>query len=204
MEERNHPHKSCQDCLKKGRINPSSMTIECHYCYIDLSENPLTILLCENCYKKRRRKSEVTNLKLIDPKFTGESDVILYIGFVGSRRYKDEEYVRKVVRSIVDKDDVLVSGGAKGPDSYAESEAKKLKAKTVIFRPDLRKVNNKYDAIKAYYERNRKIAERSDIIHAFVVDDKGGTWNTIKWAKKLGKMVIIHKGKESYIFEDNA
>ena len=204
MEERSYPHKSCQDCLKKGKINPSSMTVECHYCYIDLSKNPLSIFLCDDCYKKRRRKNIVTNLKLIDPKFTGESDVILYVGFVGSRRYKDEENVRKVIRSVVDINDVLVSGGAKGPDSWAESEAKKLKAKTIIFLPKINKGMPKYEVINAYYDRNRKIVEYSDIIHAFVMDDNGGTWNTIRWAKKLGKMVIIHKDKESYLFENDA
>lgn len=52
---------------------------------------------------------------------------------------------------------------------------------------------NKYEIIKAYYDRNQKIAEYSDVIHAFVVDNKGGTWNTIKWAKKLKKPIIIHR-----------
>ena len=199
MEERNYPHKSCQDCLKKGKINPSSMAIECHYCYIDLSKNPLSIFLCDDCEKDRERKNR------IDVKFSGQSgSYLLYIGFVGSRRYKDEENVRKVVRSVIDEYDVVVSGRAIGPDSWAEDEANKLKAKTRIFLPKINKGMPKYEVINAYYDRNRKIVEYSDIIHAFVVDDKGGTWNTIQWAKKLGKRVIIHKDKESYLFEENA
>ena len=46
--------------------------------------------------------------------------------------------------------------------------------------------------INRYYERNKKIAERSDVIIAFVAPDRrGGTENTIKWTKSLGEKVIL-------------
>ncbi len=45
---------------------------------------------------------------------------------------------------------------------------------------------------KAYYARNKKIAENVDVLYAFVAPDrKGGTENTIGYAEKLGKEIHI-------------
>jgi len=50
-----------------------------------------------------------------------------------------------------------------------------------------------YEKVKKFYERNKRIVVNSDVIHAFVTPNrKGGTENTISWAKKLGKPVVIH------------
>ena len=116
------------------------------------------------------------------------------VGIVGSRRYQDKDKVCELVDSL-NEDDIVVSGGAKGPDSFAEKRAKERGLKTLIFRPKMMNVSNKFEVIESYYARNKQIAENSDVIYAFVVDGKGGTWNTIKHAKKLNKEVIIIKQK---------
>lgn len=121
------------------------------------------------------------------------------VGIVGSRRFPHQEIVEKFVDTL-SKDDVVVSGGAKGPDSWSEKRAKVKGLKTLIFRPKIMS-NHRGDrlaVIESYYQRNKEIAENSDIVHAFVVDKKGGTWNTIKWALKFGKQVVVHEKDKIY------
>ena len=119
-------------------------------------------------------------------------------GIVGSRRRKDERLVRITVKELYQKygDDLeIVSGGCEGVDSWVEDEAKKLglpDKNITIFVPNLNNIKNYYDACQRYYNRNKMIAEYCKILIAFVAEDrKGGTENTIKYAKKLGKIVII-------------
>lgn len=119
------------------------------------------------------------------------------IGIVGSRRFRNQEMVEMFVDSL-SKDDVVISGGAKGVDIWAEKKAEERNLKILIFRPKFMTATNRFSVIESYYKRNREIAENSDVIHAFVVDQKGGTWNTIKWALKFGKPVIVHEIDKTY------
>lgn len=113
------------------------------------------------------------------------------IGIVGSRRRVDKYNVLKLVDSLP-LDCVVVSGGCRGVDTWAENRAKQRGMKTLIFKPDLSNIKNRYDMINRFYVRNKKIAERSDVIIAFVAPDRrGGTENTIKWAKMFGKTVFL-------------
>lgn len=112
-------------------------------------------------------------------------------GFVGSRRRTDKETVEVYVDNLP-KDAIVISGGCKGVDTWAEERAKKRHLKTIIFRPNLSNVTGRFDMINRYYERNMLIAKEADIIYAFPADDrKGGTETTIEWAKKYKKSVII-------------
>ena len=125
------------------------------------------------------------------------------IAIVGSRRRKDEDNVREIVRKLYRryKDRlVIVSGGCLGVDSWAEDEARKLGIpdnRIRIFQPDLRFVKTYHEAVKAYYERNKLIAEfATGGIVAFVAEDrKGGTENTIKHARKLKRSISIQRVK---------
>jgi len=40
---------------------------------------------------------------------------------------------------------------------------------------------------RIYYERNKKIAEKSDWLMAFPINNKGGTMNTVRAFRSLGK-----------------
>lgn len=118
------------------------------------------------------------------------------IAIVGSRRRKDELNVRELVRELFVKHGqnlVIISGGCRGIDSWAEDEAKKLGVDVFIFKPDLSNIRDYHDAVSRYYERNKKIAEYAvDGIYAFVAEDrKGGTENTIKHAQKLGRKIVL-------------
>jgi predicted Rossmann fold nucleotide-binding protein DprA/Smf involved in DNA uptake len=115
------------------------------------------------------------------------------IAIVGSRRFKSRKKVIDLVNSLP-QETVIVTGGCRGPDTWAEYAAKKRGLKTTIFRPKLPPDDSpRYEFIKAYYERNRKIAQNADMLHAFVSSDRtGGTENTIRHAKELNIPVITH------------
>jgi len=115
------------------------------------------------------------------------------VGIVGSRKYTDRKAVQNLVKSLK-PDDVVVSGGCRGVDTWAEQEARKRRLGRIIFEPDLSAVRNRGEAARKYFERNLLIARECDVLHAFVASDrKGGTENTIAHARKLKKPVITHE-----------
>jgi hypothetical protein len=115
------------------------------------------------------------------------------IAIVGSRRFKNRKKVIDLVNSLP-QETVIVTGGCRGPDTWAENAAKKRGLKTIIFLPKLPPDNSpRHEFIKAYYERNLKIAQNADMVHAFVSSDrKGGTENTIKHAEMENIPIVIH------------
>jgi predicted Rossmann-fold nucleotide-binding protein len=114
-------------------------------------------------------------------------------GIVGSRQRKDVSAVECFIQSLP-KNSIIVTGGARGVDTFAENAAKRNGFECLVFKPELTGAKNYYDACERYYDRNKKIVDNSDIIVAFVSKDrKGGTENTIKQAQVAKKPVqIIH------------
>jgi len=114
-------------------------------------------------------------------------------GIIGSRKRTDKQTIVDFVNTLT-ASDIVVSGGCVGPDLWAEEAARAIGIDPLIFLPDLPpKGSPRYEFTKAFYARNKLIAENSDVIHAFVAPNrKGGTENTIKHALKIGIPVIIH------------
>jgi predicted Rossmann fold nucleotide-binding protein DprA/Smf involved in DNA uptake len=117
------------------------------------------------------------------------------IGIVGSRRRTDYDSVIKLVSGLP-KDTVVVSGGCDGPDKWAEKAAKDRGLQVIVFLPQWPKPFNpdltREEVVKVFYDRNRKIAEISEKVYAFVSPDRrGGTENTIKHCEELGVPVEI-------------
>jgi len=114
------------------------------------------------------------------------------VGIVGSRRRKDYWKIWELVE-LLPRDTVIVSGGCKGPDKWATDHAKIRGQKIIEFLPDLPPNGSpRYEFTKAYHARNKQIAENVDVLYAFVAPDrKGGTENTIGYAKKLKKEIHI-------------
>lgn len=113
------------------------------------------------------------------------------IGIVGSRRRDTEEDLNKVYRKLVEiyeTGDTIVSGGClKGGDRFAEVIADKERIPIVIHKPKW-----EWYGRGAGFVRNTLIADDCDILIACTAEDrKGGTEDTVKKAKKLGKSVII-------------
>ena len=129
------------------------------------------------------------------------------IGIVGSRKYTDKKKIKDLIFEIKEKygDEVeIVSGGQKeGADGYAKKFALEFEMKYSEFPPSHYNHNmycvlgansyNKPYYISNYFKRNRQIAEYSDFVVAFI--PKGmvskGTENTINYAKRLNKRIII-------------
>lgn len=135
------------------------------------------------------------------------------IGIVGHDAAKftaeTEAEARRIIRSLLTKDDVMVSGHCHlgGIDIWAEEEAAVLGCELRIFKPARK-------TWLCYKKRNIEIAKHSDVVHVIVVakypdtytglrfpscyhckTDKhvksGGCW-TARFAEKLGKEAVWH------------
>src|SRR5574339_141298 len=104
------------------------------------------------------------------------------VGIVGSRNYPNREIIEKFIKENFSKDDVLVSGGAKGVDSWAQECAEKLGIKTEIYYPDYEKYGK-----PAPLMRNTVIVAQSNQIVAFWDGISTGTLNTVTKCKKTNK-----------------
>lgn len=113
------------------------------------------------------------------------------VGIVGSRRRTDPDTVSRFVTSLP-AGTMIVTGGARGPDSWAESAARAADLPVQVFRPELKDVRNRGEASRRYYDRNQLIVDHSDELVALVASDrKGGTEDTIRRAVKRGIPVTI-------------
>ena len=112
------------------------------------------------------------------------------IAIVGSRSRLDRQAVEGLVSSLP-AESVVVSGGADGPDTWAEAAARSRGMETLVFRPDLSGVSTKFDVTKRYHARNQQIVDAADEVYAFIASSrKGGTEDTIKRARRRG--IPIH------------
>ena len=114
---------------------------------------------------------------------------MMYIGIVGSRKRnsnKDYQLVKQHILLFKREFPItLVSGGAKGIDSIAKKIANELNIPIIEFLPNKSEYTYKGNGI--YFERNKQIAETSDYLLAYPINNSGGTMNTVKFFIKLGK-----------------
>lgn len=139
------------------------------------------------------------------------SDGVHRIGIVGSRR-RNTLRDRRIVFDIVERlapslfpgqPVTIVSGGCKGPDSFAAEAARFYKLDTKIFPvPTDPPIQDRNDFRERAYARNTLIAEASEDLYALVAPDrKGGTEDTIRKAHALRKNVFLvdEEGAISYL-----
>jgi len=113
----------------------------------------------------------------------------LKIGVIGNRVGWTYNDIKQVLdKHIVGYKYILISGGAKGVDSFAQQYAKEKGLEFRIFYPC-----SKTPSPQRYFERNMKIVNSSDIIIAFDKQTYSGSLNTINTAKKQNKKVMIIK-----------
>lgn len=118
-------------------------------------------------------------------------------GVVGARSYQALQQVRDFVMALpapgyeeAAAPPVVVSGHAAGVDIVAEITAQQRGLQTIIF--PARGADRK-EFTKAAFARNTKIAQRSNVLHAFVNPKSRGTWDTVQKARFLGKEVRVHE-----------
>ena len=125
------------------------------------------------------------------------------IAIVGSRKRsfidgkKINKKTKKEVEDLVaslDIDDIVVSGGCKGVDSWAVDSAIKRGMTTHVCLPFIYDTMDYGQMVQEYYRRNREVVDFSDKIYAFISKDlikKGGTWYTIEYARSKKKPVVL-------------
>lgn len=110
------------------------------------------------------------------------------VAIVGSRNFRSEELVRDFIRDL---DPIavaeVVSGGARGVDTWAAEEARKLKIPVRTFQPDWDKWGK-----RAGFLRNTEIVEYSDQVFAFWDGLSRGTLDSITKAAKAKKLRGIY------------
>ena len=114
------------------------------------------------------------------------------IGIVGSRGYPVMTDVRIIVNKIykLNPSVIIVSGGARGIDREAEKWADYFGFQKIIFTPQVDKFGK-----KAYYLRNKKIVDNSDMII--------GLWDMQSKGTKMTIDLAITAQKPTYLFGKN-
>lgn len=107
------------------------------------------------------------------------------LGIVGSRDYPNKSRVIQFVNSLP-LDTVVVSGGARGVDTWAEEAALARGMEVVAILPDWETYGRAAGMI-----RNKEIVRLSDKVVAFHDGTSKGTANTIKVAQGEGKLQTV-------------
>jgi len=126
------------------------------------------------------------------------------IGFTGTRKgmtnYQKNEVNKILLMNSLNGDQLIFHhGGCDGADDEFHLIA--CKYGQVIVHPGDTKQGKKYydnyitKLVKPYLERNKDIVNESDLLIAcpksFKEEMRSGTWATIRYAKKIGKNIMI-------------
>ena len=111
----------------------------------------------------------------------------IYIGIVGSTKRTEKAKIKSILSKerFIHGNIIAVSGGAKGIDNDVEWACRALGIPLLTFFPKLNEYEKKGDNI--YFERNELIAIISNYMYAFPLNQRGGTMNTVRAFRKLGK-----------------
>lgn len=123
------------------------------------------------------------------------------IAIVGSRTFPQLKLVEWFIRDLP-LGVKIISGGAIGVDSAAVQYARQRGLEAEVCLPDLTGCKERYEYTQRYYARNEKIVTEADLVVAFTEKDKGGTWDTIKRAHKIGKPFKVIKPSLLFPGED--
>lgn len=124
------------------------------------------------------------------------------LAIIGSRDFKDKEFIYNKLNELL-KDstiDLVVSGGAVGPDTIGIEWAKERNIPFEEYLADWKNMSEPcvvrygkwgpYNAL-AGLKRNTTIIENCDVVIAFWDFKSKGTKDSIEKANKLDKIVII-------------
>lgn len=114
----------------------------------------------------------------------------LSVAIIGSRSVTDKNFVYSKLDKIFlnRKPDLVVSGGAKGPDTLGVSWARENGVEVKEFIPDWERYGR-----AAGFKRNTQIVESANLVIAFWDGASRGTKDSIDKARKLNKRVEIIK-----------
>lgn len=127
-------------------------------------------------------------MAVIVPASMPHGDHGMKIAIVGSRNYPNKQDVVRYVKSLP-HGTMIISGGAMGPDTWAEEAALVRGLETMIFKPEWDKWGK-----SAGFRRNADIVMAADKVVAFTTGSKG-TANTMELARRYGKELEVHRAK---------
>lgn len=108
------------------------------------------------------------------------------LAVVGSRDWSSKEFVFHILDDIPWHLDEIVSGGAKGVDSFAEEWAKLNNVAARVFQPDWNKHGK-----SAGFIRNKDIVNAAEKVIAFWDEKSRGTKNSIDIAREQNKLWMV-------------
>lgn len=117
------------------------------------------------------------------------------VAIVGSRSINDQMFVEYLFRCftyIFGKPTKIISGGARGVDSFAGEYAGKSKIELLVFRPDWSKYGK-----KAGFIRNEDIIKNCDICLAIWDGESHGTKHDLELCEQYKKDLVLFNVKES-------
>ena len=118
------------------------------------------------------------------------------VAIVGSRGFPDEQLVRETVRALP-SDTILVSGGALGPDTWSEEEARAIGLKVHVIEAEWDRLGR-----VAGFRRNTLIAKYADELIAFWDGASFGTADVVAKTRALHKEVrVIQRAPENPTWE---
>lgn len=118
-----------------------------------------------------------------------------FVGIVGARKYRNRQSVEDLVVHLPMKT-TIVTSSCRGVCTWAREAADKRGMDVAVYAPDLNNIRSNFEVAERYYQRNRELIEKCDLVHAFVTREKsctGGTGYEVKYALKLGKTVKLHR-----------
>ena len=119
------------------------------------------------------------------------------IAIIGSRDFSDKRLVIDYVNNL-SEDTEVVTGGARGVDTWAEETARLRGLSVQVFLPYFKRPGHKYFGRYAkwhFFARNDEIIDYCDRVIAFWDGKSKGTNDVIKKAQKKGKEVEIKAGR---------
>ena len=110
------------------------------------------------------------------------------LAIVGSRTFVDYDFFKVHVDEVFSLENItfIVSGGAKGADTMAETYGRKNAIPFIVFPANWNKYKKSAGPI-----RNKQVVDECDMMIAFLQDGSRGTMNAIQQASKVGKKVIV-------------
>lgn len=107
----------------------------------------------------------------------------------GDRKWTDREMIRE--RIVYFGPDLLIHGKARGADTIAGEEAKKLGVSVEEYPPDL----ETHGSPRAYHIRNQQMIDtQPNLVLAFVLSTSRGTWDTVRRARAKFIDVVVIRG----------
>jgi hypothetical protein len=112
------------------------------------------------------------------------------IAVIGSRSVQDKKIVFDYLDSKYDKIEMIISGGASGPDSYSAEWAAQKGFTCLIFNARWHDKNGVYDK-GAGYRRNHDIIKNCQICVSFYDGVSRGTKHSMELCQQYNKKLIV-------------